>query len=56
MLLISDRREGVTTEKLLPGAARSQRLVSGQRGHGVELLGDPAVRRAILRWLDARLR
>lgn len=56
MLLISDRSEGVTTENLLPGARRSKRLVAAENGHGVELVDDPEVREAIVRWLDDRLR
>jgi pimeloyl-ACP methyl ester carboxylesterase len=56
LLLVSDRRESVTTENLLEGARRTRRFVSEQKGHGVELLGDPQVESLILSWLDRRLR
>ena len=40
---------------MLEGAVRSRAIRSAQSGHGVALLGDPAVRGALLRWLRTRV-
>lgn len=56
MLLVSDERESSSAEGMLDGARRSRALVSERPGHGVALLAEPGVRRALLRWLQTRVR
>jgi hypothetical protein len=56
LLLVSDQRESSSAEGMLEGARRSRALVSERPGHGVALLPEPEVRRALLRWLQTRVR
>jgi pimeloyl-ACP methyl ester carboxylesterase len=56
MLLFSDDRESSSTEGMLEGAVRSKAVRSQNPGHGVVLLREPGVRRALIGWLQARLR
>jgi dienelactone hydrolase len=55
LLLISDEAESATAESMRKGAARSRTLRSRQPGHGIDLLSEPGVRRALLAWLDERV-
>jgi hypothetical protein len=56
MLLVSDERESSSVDGMMDGAVRSKALRSARPGHGVALLGEPAVRGALLAWLERRLR
>jgi hypothetical protein len=56
MLLVSDRREASSAEGMLDGAIRSKAIRSAQAGHGVALLAEPGVRRAVLTWLRERVK
>jgi len=56
MLLVSDDRESSSAEGMLEGAVRSKAIRSENPGHGVVLLREAAIRRALLDWLHARLR
>jgi acetyl esterase/lipase len=56
MLLVSDERESSSVEGMLDGAVRSKAMRSARPGHGVALLAEPGVRRALLTWLDERVK
>jgi dipeptidyl aminopeptidase/acylaminoacyl peptidase len=56
MLLASDDREASSAEGMLDGAVRSKAIRSQNPGHGVVLLREPGIRRALLGWLQSRLR
>jgi hypothetical protein len=56
MLLVSDEREAPSAESMLDGALRSKAMRSSRPGHGVALLAEPGVRRALLSWLEERLK
>jgi hypothetical protein len=40
---------------MLSGAERSETMRSAGPGHGIDLLAEPAVRGALLDWLDAHV-
>ena len=54
LLLVSDDRESSSAEGMLDGAVRSKTLQSSRPAHGVVLLADTGVRRALLDWLKER--
>jgi hypothetical protein len=56
MLLVSDERESSSVDGMLQGAVRSKAMRSKRPGHGVALLAEPGVRRALLAWLDERVK
>jgi BAAT / Acyl-CoA thioester hydrolase C terminal len=56
VLLVSDAREASSVEGMIDGAVRSKALRSSRPGHGVALLAEPGIRRALLAWLDERAR
>jgi dienelactone hydrolase len=56
MLLVSDEREAPSAESMLDGALRSKAMRSSRPGHGVALLAEPGVRRALLSWLEERVK
>jgi pimeloyl-ACP methyl ester carboxylesterase len=56
MLLFSDDREASSAEGMLDGAVRSKAVRSQNPGHGVVLLREPGVRRALIDWLSERLK
>jgi alpha-beta hydrolase superfamily lysophospholipase len=55
LLLVSDADERAAPAAMLDGARRSKTMLSEHAGHGVDLLGQPGVRAALLGWLRARL-
>ena len=56
MLVVSDERESSSAESMLDGAVRSKAIRSAKPGHGVALLAEPGVRRALLSWLDEHVK
>ena len=56
VLFVSDKRERVNSDNLLPDATRSRVYETAEPGHGVELLPNAAVRREIVEWLNGRVR
>ena len=56
MLLVSDERESSSVDGMLDGAVHSKAMRSARPGHGVALLAEPGVRRALLAWLDERVK
>jgi len=55
VLFVSDRNEASSVANAFPGPLRSRRLVTRVLGHGVVLLSDLTVRKAVLAWLAARV-
>ena len=55
LLFVADEREAPVSEELLRGAVRSELLRSPEPGHGIVLLGDPAIREGVISWLRERL-
>lgn len=55
ILFIADKKESSSLEYFMDGAQRSQTLVSTLPGHGVVLLGQKAIRDAVLSWLEEHL-
>jgi pimeloyl-ACP methyl ester carboxylesterase len=55
VLFVADERESSSLEYFMDGAVSSRTLVSPVPGHGVLLLREDPIRRAVLDWLEERV-
>jgi dienelactone hydrolase len=55
VLFVSDDSESPAVDTMLHGAVRSQAIRSQNPGHGVNLLEEPGIRTALIRWLTRRV-